>query len=317
MSQITLPYHEVIKDYSVMNFIRKGWHIDALKLDKIHTIVTKGLPISVLDTGIDKTHVELKGKVKTQVDLTGEGFKKIHPHGTHVASIICAEKNMMGVAPDTLIGDYKVLTSDGRGDPSWVAKGLLKASEDGYTIHNLSLGSDQLSGQLKKAIQTVTKKGDIVVTAAGNDGTKIDYPAALDETIAVAALNFGPNWFAADFSSPADGYTDINVGAPGVRITAATPNNTYATWSGTSMATPIVAGIISLLLAVEPEKRANILNIIQDTAIDVGAQGVDKKTGYGLINPEGIFGLDGFTPVKPQKKCFFRDWIDKYIEKLK
>lgn len=286
---IRLPYYREEEVISVLNFLQKDWYFDKLRLAEAHAITRgKGVTIGVLDTGVDDRHIELRKSLLYNKDFTGEGLGKLHPHGTHVAGIISGWKSIMGVAPDATINSYKVLTSTGSGSSNALVAGLRAAKEDGCDIVNLSLGSNTKMRGVEAAIRELVDDGIVVVCAAGNDGVHIDYPAALQETIAVAAADYDTNWFIADFSSPSVGKGLVDTAAPGVKILSSIPDSKYARYSGTSMATPIVSGILALLLSADPEQRYRVNDILRNTSIDIEVKGRDKKSGWGVINPVGV-----------------------------
>lgn len=233
---VRLPYHRVENTLNILSNFEKAWYYDKMRLGAVHKITKgEGVVIGVLDTGVDKNHPELKGNVLSTRDFTAEGYGRINPHASHVAGIIVGNKKITGVAPEAKIRDYKVLRSNGSGNSQAVARAINQAVRDGCDVLNLSLGSDGLSPQIKKAIESATERGVIVVCAAGNDGTDIDYPAAFPETIAVAALDYRRNWIIADFSSPSIGKKVVDVSAPGVNVLSSIPNNRYARYSGTCL----------------------------------------------------------------------------------
>lgn len=291
MSNIRLPYFRVEEKFNTLAFQKVGWHIDRLNLEKVHSI-TQGedVIIAIIDTGVDETHPELGRSLLEVIDFTGEGLEVPEDvvHGTHVATIISGWINMVGVAPQAKIISYKGIFNKGWGEPDNIARAIRHAVDKGVHIINLSLGSNALDKSIKEAVDYATSKGVIVVCAAGNDGgtsnAGIDYPAALENTISVAAVGYSDNWFVADFSSPATDKGEINIAAPGVRITAAAPGDRYISLSGTSMACPIVSGVLALLLSVKKADRLEILELFESTALKID-DFHPLKVGEGVINP--------------------------------
>lgn len=295
----------------------KAWYYDKMHLGLVHEITKgEGIVIGVLDTGVDKHHVELEDNILSTKDFTGEGYGRINPHASHVAGIIVGNKKMTGVAPDAKIRDYKVLQSNGSGTSKAVSGAITQAVVDGCDILNLSLGSDGLSPQIKNAIEYATARGVIVICAAGNDAKDIDYPAAFPETIAVAALDYKANWIMADFSSPSIGKKVVDISAPGVNILSSVPNGRYARYSGTSMATPVVSGIVALLLSAKKPDRSKVREILTSTAIDLENKGFSEKSGWGVVNPAKIFGIDTTNKIVKKARSLW-DRIASFFKILK
>jgi subtilisin family serine protease len=250
-------------------------------------------------------------------------FGKYDPngHGTHVAGIISSNGiGIKSVAPQSMIMPVRVLSDKGTGDMSDVACGVIYAANNGAHVINMSLGSDEDSPALRAAVAYAITKDVVVVAASGNDGTTGVplYPAALPDVIAVGAISNNSGQPIASFSNRGD-YVDVV--APGVGIwstCSATPftwtvgtrtssnacsttdgDSLYESLSGTSMATPFVAGLAALILSVDQDLRfSDVASIITTSAIDKGAAGFDPIYGFGLINaPAAIQKAQEASPV--------------------
>ncbi|MEU5596227.1 S8 family serine peptidase [Streptomyces sp. NPDC020298] len=239
----------------------------------------KGVKIAVLDTGVDTTHPDLKDQVIESKNFSTAADAKDHfGHGTHVASIAAgtgAKSNgkYKGVAPDAKILNGKVLDDSGSGDDSGILAGMEWAASQGASVVNLSLGGydtpevDPLEAEVNKLS---TEKGILFAIAAGNGGPEsIGSPGSADDALTVGAVDKSDKL--ADFSSTGprvgDGAIKPDVTAPGVDITAAAapgsvidtdpevphPAPGYLTISGTSMATPHVAGAAAILKQEHPD----------------------------------------------------------------
>ncbi|MFF4402171.1 S8 family serine peptidase [Streptomyces sp. NPDC001480] len=239
----------------------------------------KGVKIAVLDTGVDTTHPDLKDQVIESKNFSTAADAKDHfGHGTHVASIAAgtgAKSNgkYKGVAPDAKILNGKVLDDTGSGDDSGILAGMEWAAQQGASVVNLSLGGydtpevDPLEAEVNKLS---TEKGILFAIAAGNSGPEsIGSPGSADDALTVGAVDKSDKL--ADFSSTGprvgDGAIKPDVTAPGVDITAAAapgsvidtdpevphPAPGYLTISGTSMATPHVAGAAAILKQEHPD----------------------------------------------------------------
>ncbi len=275
-----------------------------------------GVKVAVLDTGCQLDHPDLKDQILGAKDFSGSAYgpSDQQGHGTHCAGIIAAandEHGAVGVAPD--IGksiapnftDYtkkrkyvergglyiaKVLGDNGFGSHDKIARGINWAVDQGVDIVSMSLGGGGRSRVMTEAINNAIEKGIFVICAAGNDGKSrsVNYPAALAETIAVAAV--GESSVVADYSSRGP---EVDIAAPGSKILSTFVNSSYAHLSGTSMATPFVAGVAALILSKHKasgggspvETQEQLREHVKRHAIDIGAEGYDEETGAGLINP--------------------------------
>ncbi|MFE8702416.1 S8 family peptidase [Cytobacillus sp. FJAT-54145] len=258
--------------------IEKGWNITRGKKDVI---------IAVVDTGVDLNHPDLKRRLTKGYNAIDDNHNPDddNGHGTHVAGIIASETNnregMAGVTWFNKIMPIKALGKDGYGSSYDIANGIIWATDHGADVINLSLGNYQPATMMHEAISYAFKNGVVLVAASGNDNTdQPSYPAAFDEVISVGAISYTGH--KANFSNY--GYY-IDVTAPGVEIPSTYFQNRYAALSGTSMASPHVAGLAGLLLSVNPElTNKQIHRVLQKSAYDMGPRGHDEYFGYGLID---------------------------------
>ncbi len=271
------------------------------------------LLIAVLDTGIDYTHPDLASKVITRgwdfVNDDNDAYDD-HWHGTHVAGIIGAATNnsegIAGVAWNCRLLPGKVISAEGEGDYSDLIEALIWAADyvQGTAkvgVINMSVGGDEPSTALRSALEYAFNKGIVLLAAAGNDGQPgVLYPAAYDEfCLAVAASDYNDE--VADFSNSGP---QVDVAAPGVWVLSTIPVAMtepgylpYAFATGTSMATPHVAGFAALIKASKPWLGpAEIMKLIKYTPDDIGQTGRDDYAGYGRINCER--SLSPFKLVK-------------------
>ncbi|MFC9428151.1 S8 family peptidase [Streptomyces sp. NPDC056987] len=235
----------------------------------------KGVKIAVLDTGVDQTHPDLKGVEVAQKDFSGSGNTVDHVgHGTHVASTAAGSGaksggKYKGVAPGAKILDGKVLDDSGFGDDSGIIAGMQWAADQGARIANLSLGGEDTveHDPLEAAVDRLSAEKNILfVIAAGNEGPgagTIGSPGSAASALTVGAVDRDDA--IADFSSvgpTADGSLKPDITAPGVDIVAAKAAqgqlgdpaaDGYVSMSGTSMATPHVAGAAAILAQQHPD----------------------------------------------------------------
>ena len=246
----------------------------------------KGIKVAVIDSGVNYNHEDLKANYAGGANFTDEGDSDDpmdgHGHGTHVAGTIAAAKNgigVVGVAPQARIYSVKVLESSGYGDRSYVISGIEWAVKNKMQVINMSLGSPQMTEAQQKAIQAAHAAGIIIVCSAGNRGPEgpMSYPGRYPETIAVAASSRTDA--VASFSSRGK---EVDVIAPGVSIYSTTKDGKYGYQSGTSMASPHVAGLAALALAAG-YPADQVRNLIQDNAIPLPNLSKDEQ-GRGLAN---------------------------------
>jgi thermitase len=244
--------------------------------------------VAVLDTGIDRSHQDLQGKVVNAVNFTTSRFvDDRHGHGTHVAGSVSAATNnsigVAGTAPFVKLDSVKVLSDTGSGSWSGIANGIMWAADHGSKVINLSLGGTSSSSTLENAVNYAWGKGVVVVAAAGNNGnTTLFYPAAYGNVIAVAATN------SSDSKASWSNYgTWVDVAAPGVNILSTVMGNKYEAWGGTSMASPHVAGLAALLFSAKPGATAGeVRSLIQNNADAITGTGTTSGSlwKYGRIN---------------------------------
>ncbi len=241
--------------------------------------VASGVPIAVVDTGVDSTHPDLPNV------LTASGANCVsgtcaassglddNGHGTHVAGIAAAAANntlgIAGVAYGSPMIPVKALDSAGNGTYAAISNGIIWAADHGAKVVNLSMNAAAYSKTMCDAVAYAAGKGVTVVAAAGNDSTSTaEYPAACPGAIGVAATDSSdlPASFS-DYGSP-----DVFVSAPGVSIVSTWLGSGYSTLSGTSMASPYVAGVAALLLGQDGTRTpADVKRILASTSDKVGS----------------------------------------------
>lgn len=267
------------------------WGVDKIDAD-LTSATGQGVKVCVVDTGIDEDHPDLQANIVGGKNFVGRRI--IDPtkwdddngHGTHVAGTIAAVDNsvgVVGVAPEASLLAAKVLDRKGNGYVSDVIAGIDYCVSAGANVVSMSLSADVHIQTMKDAVD-VASQSVILVAAAGNDGSSVDYPAAYDSVIAVGATDSGDNL--AYFSNVGP---EIELVAPGVNILSTWKNGEFNTISGTSMATPHVSGVAALALETNPSMtNAQIRSLLQTTADDLGATGRDDNFGYGLVDAELI-----------------------------
>ncbi len=232
--------------------------------------VMKGSPsvtIAILDTGIDKQHVDLASKVVGGYDFINDDndADDDNGHGTHVAGTAAGLTNngigIAGVAPNCTLMPVKVLSAGGSGSYEAVASGITFAADNGANVINMSLGGGGGTPALQDAVRYALSRNCVVTASAGNNGnTAPNYPGFYPECIAVASTN--QNDQRSGFSTYGDW---VDVAAPGSEILSTLPDNSYGAQDGTSMSSPHVAGLAGLIKSIWPaasnaQVRAQIEN---------------------------------------------------------
>jgi len=256
--------------------------------------------IAINDTGIDSNHEDLAAKTVFRANYTDSPTDDdIFGHGTHCAGIAAGitnnSKGVAGVGWNCSLMSIKVMGDEGWGYYDWIAKGIIYATYNGAKVISMSLGGSLPSLTIKNAVDYAWKKGVIVVAAAGNANTNSAfYPAYYSNCIAVGASDLSDN--RAGFSNYGNW---VDVAAPGVDIYATLPNhpNTLNDWygtglnygflSGTSMATPHVAGLAGLLWSTGwGASKASVRNRIESTCDPIGPWVVKGRiNAFNAVSP--------------------------------
>ena len=257
----------------------------------------EGVVVFVIDTGIDDSHPDLKGKVIHRKDFTNESPTNydVDGHGTWCASRISANENdegVIGIVPNSVLADLRVINIEGFAETEWIAEALIHMMDvdlgrfNSYRrVASMSLGGPVSTPALKSAVKYVYDKGGIIIAAAGNAGhltgkNTMSFPAKYeDHVIAVGALD--PDGKVAKYSSIGE---ELDVTAPGTDVLGAFRGG-YAYLSGTSMATPHIAGVVALLISKYGDliTSKNIEAYLQENAKDLLEPGWDMLSGFGSV----------------------------------
>ena len=265
-----------------------------LRLEEVHRRSTgAGVVVAILDTGVDAWHPALRSHLGTghydyvddDEDPTEEGngrdddgdglVDESFGHGTHAAGLVAL------IAPDAELLVYRVLDADGRGHPLVIAQAIEDAVDAGADVINISFGmaTKPDSRVVRDAFKYAQKHDVSVVAAVGNDGRKAkQYPAEEKDVLGVAAMGRGNRELArfSNYGKPAI------VAAPGVDVVSTLPGGTFGSWSGTSMATPIVTGQVALVRAgADDWKAKKVVEIVGKSAHKFKS---DRKIEKGLID---------------------------------
>jgi len=296
------------------------------------TLDGSGVGICIIDTGIDPNHEQLAGRVVGWHDWVNGRTTPYddHGHGTHVASIAAGDgtgsadaDRYGGVARGASLIAAKVLDSSGSGSDANVAAAIeWCAGRSDVRVISMSLGSpggdgSDLGSQMANAAATQIPNGKVVVVAAGNSGDApgtitspgvatnvVTVGAASDEATLPGGLDTDTGLYLAGFSSRGPTTNPAaplkpDVVAPGLSVVAAKANTLsgYVALSGTSMATPFVAGVVALGLEASPASMpAAVKAALQASAQDAGATGADNEWGYGLVDARVFITALGAEP---------------------
>ncbi len=268
-----------------------------------------GRKIAVLDTGYNYLHPELSSSYFGGKDFVNNDDDPMddNGHGSHVSGIITGDgvdSNAKGVAPGALIVAGKVLDQNGSGFFSDIIAGIYWAvdgpdgvygNEDDFKIDaiNMSLGTgapylyrgfcDGVFPDLTEAVKYAVSKGVAVVSAAGNSGSAgISLPGCISFSTTVGAVDSKDR--IASFSGRG---LSLDIVSPGVSIYSSILGSSYASWSGTSMATPMISGVVALIKSAHPSfSQVEVESRIFSTAKDLGKSGKDKDYGWGRVRAD-------------------------------
>ena len=273
------------------------WGVRRVYADEAHHdgYTGAGADVAIIDTGIDPNHPDLApnmGGGECFVSCAGSCaacWDDDQGHGTHVAGTVAAAQTgagLIGVAPEATLWAVKVLDSGGSGSFSDIAAGIRWSARQGHDVANMSLGGTTHSSLVHDACQYAQCQGTLLVAAAGNAGTpnSVLYPAAYPECVAVSAID--QNDDLAGFSSTGP---EVELTAPGVDITSTAAGGGTAVMSGTSMASPHVAGVGALVMA-RGQTASQARLRLRNTAEDIGL--APHEQGHGLVDAyEATSGL--------------------------
>lgn len=304
------------------------WNLNAINAPEVWNqgYTGSGVIVAVIDTGVDYFHSDLEANMWTNggeiagngIDDDGNGYvddvrgwdfvngdndpMDLNGHGTHVSGTIAAENNgygATGVAYNALIMPVQVLSASGSGTWAGVAAGIRYAVDNGADIINLSLGGGY-SSAIESALAYASQNNVFVAAAAGNEyagvpGFPAQHSSSLSNVLSVGAHTSSN--FRSSFSNRVGGSGAVQVDAPGSGVYSTVPGEGYANYSGTSMASPHVAGLAALALSANPNLSASELR-------QLIAQGANRSIG----DSDSIGGINGAMTVAmaaPQESSSF------------
>lgn len=287
----------------------KQWALTTLRAEKTWKSTRgQGVVVAVVDTGVDATHPDLRGRVLKGRNLIAGNTdtRDQNGHGTHVAGVIAAtagnRRGIAGLAPKADILPVRIFDSSGFTDTIYLAKGIKWAINHGAQVINMSLAGYDDDPTVKYWVARAVAANIVVVAAAGNEAANPDpdytgselaqctngvanyeaYPAAYPAVLGVASIR--SDNARSSFSNCG---SFIDVAAPGQSIVSTFPDNSYGRLSGTSMAAPYVSAAAALAIQeIGPTYRASkVRELLMSAAKDLGAPGRDAYYGAGLIRP--------------------------------
>lgn len=261
------------------------WQVEQLNYHQLH-LKSSGATqtIAVIDSGISEFQ---KSQVISNINLTQSNTDfDTNGHGTMMCSLLLGDtKNIMGIAPEANIQIYKIVDSDGKIEADILAKAINMAVDDNVSIINVSLGSYKLNNEVCEAINRAYQNEIIVVAASGDyNSDDMLYPARMEQVVSVGAIDeYGNTW------EDTNAIQECDILAPGVSMLAINNEQEVFYSSGTSQATAIISGYISLLMDYanvkgKKLKLPDILNILNE------------------INDGNINYLDGFNYIDKLEK---------------
>lgn len=285
-----------------------------------------GITIAIIDTGVDGGVAELDGAVIGGADFSGLGSadgqtpvgSDGREHGTMVASLAAGrgtdgDAGVIGSAPAASILAISIGLGEGADSDDQIADAVRFAVDQGADVINMSLTRNTLEWPRSwdDAFLYAMQNEVVIVAAAGNRGsgtTQVGAPATMPGVLTVAGVDIDGQ---ASFDASSQGIT-ISVAAPSEDLVGVVPGGDYVRWDGTSGATPIVAGVVALVMAAHPElDAANVINRVVQTARDAGATGADAVYGYGLIDAAAAVTAD-VDEVTANPMGDLAEWITLY-----
>ena len=273
--------------------------LDWLKIDKSDTSRGNNVKIAVIDEPLTATESTSNASIK-QIDLFSLANQGESYHGNSIASILVSNADyLQGIVPGANILSIPVVDGNGTGSSFNLAAAIIAAADNGANIISISLCSDGRSSVLENAVNYASEKGCVVVAAAGNDGEhKNVYPASFSNVISVSACDA-----TGSVTSFSNYGSKVDICAPGVGIVvddSEPESNTLALFSGTSAATPCVAGVIACIMWENPSMSATqAAELVQKKAVDEGELSKDVFYGNGVLSYQraSLWENDNFTDV--------------------
>ncbi|WP_274054108.1 S8 family serine peptidase [Thalassomonas haliotis] len=288
--------------------------ITMVQADQVSDAAAGNQKVCIVDTGYNRNHEDLRSSNVTGDDNDGNGndtgnwYNDGHGHGSHVAGTIAALGGngigVVGVNPSGDVGLHIVKVFNDSGNWAYgsdLIAAIGQCETAGASVISMSLGGGASMTSESNAFASALNNGVLSIAAAGNSGNSTkSYPASYDSVMSVGAVDSSEN--IASFSQ----YNNqVEISAPGVNVNSTITGNGYASWSGTSMATPHVSGVAALVWSNHPTCTATqIRDALNNTAKDKGSSGRDNYYGYGIVQAKAAHDAltndgCGTTPPPP------------------
>lgn len=312
---------EVTESSAVIDKEYIAWGPEYIGMDVLNRdIILSGIEpvetvVAVLDTGTDETHPGLYGRViptGVNTSISGDVNSSMddNGHGTQVAGVV-----IDSTLDHVKVKPYKVLDKYGHGTVVTLAAGIICAVNDNVDVINMSISLSENSETLREAVLLAERNDIVLVAASGNDSSDTAYyPASFECVLKVGASN--ESGTIANFSTRGE---DVDFAAPGVNIYTTNKGGTYKSVSGTSFASPIVAGLVATMLSSNPDLSSeDIKNILIENAVYVQETDSAIKYGNGIIRaPEFRSPSENsektLTPYFSHDTALLREEIDLEI----
>ena len=263
-----------------------AWHLANIGAPTAwQTTAGAGITIAILDTGVEASHPDLAAQIVPGWNFAdnNSNTSDVAGHGTAVAGAAAATLNngigVASVAGFAKIMPIRITDAAGWTTSSTIASGLTWAADKGARVANISVSNMPGDSTIQTAANYMRSKGGLVVVAAGNTGANLNLP---DEKAMIVVSATGTSDTIATWSSFGSA---VRVAAPGDYILSTDVGGTYNQWWGTSIASPVAAGVVALIMSARPSLTvAQVESVLQSTATDLGAAGRDIYYGYGKVN---------------------------------
>jgi len=287
---------------------------------EVDTSKVSNRKVCIIDTGYDKGHPDLQTANVSGYsgpESAGPWDEDRNGHGTHVAGTIAAlggnSEGVVGVVPTGQMNLYIVRVFGNNGRFTWkstLIAAVEKCVDAGSNIVSMSLGGPIASVLEATAYKRMTEEdGVLLIAAAGNGGNSgFSYPASYESVMSVGAVDSTET--IASFSQY---NTQVDISAPGVDVRSTTPGGNYRSYSGTSMATPHVAGVAALVWSHFPNLKGEQIRVaLEENAVDKGADGYDEYYGHGLVDAKSAY--DSLASGKVPSVCTDSraDWYNRW-----
>jgi subtilisin family serine protease len=276
------------------------WHLPQILAPQAWDL-TQGSPgavIAIVDSGVDPYHPDLAPNLVAGYNTYNNNTNTLdqYGHGTEVAGVAAASSNngqgIASVAGQSRIMPIRVTDATGRATSATIANGLVWAADHGASVVNLSFESVAGNAAIRAAAEYVLNKGALVVAASGNCGC---FDATADNPFILSVSATDETGGIAYFSSTGP-YVDL--AAPGTNILTTAVGGLYFSDSGTSLASPVVAGVAALMFSANPALTPTVVaELLEATAQDAGTAGYDTGFGFGRVNAyAAVAAAASYTP---------------------